>query len=214
MCACPISPIYQRARLPLKTTLTSCEPAKFNDANLCKFKGPYGISTVYIETVSPLSTLNRYHVHLGSMLKMRRYCSYLQNKYHYYFSFLFFLQKYIEKNLDFSCIYETVRTKYLVRKYGVAFEIIFFKWSGSSSCTAPLHRTYTIVSAERQYLCSWRAAKPSASIENPSTRTQVKRASWTFYCESAGAETEGPGKLERNRENQTKTATEQRPIRR
>jgi hypothetical protein len=60
----------------------------------------------------------------------------------------------------------------------------------------------------------WRAAKLSASIENPSTRTQVKRASWTFYCESAGAETEGPGKLERNRENQTKTATEQRPIRR
>jgi hypothetical protein len=24
--------------------------------------------TVYIETVSPLSTLNRYHFHLGSML--------------------------------------------------------------------------------------------------------------------------------------------------
>jgi hypothetical protein len=31
-------------------------------------------STVYIETVSPLSTLNRYHVRLGVMLKMRRYC--------------------------------------------------------------------------------------------------------------------------------------------
>jgi hypothetical protein len=36
---------------------------------------------------------------------------------------------------------------------GVAFEKV-----GSQiwivSCTAPLHRTYTIVSAERQYLCS------------------------------------------------------------
>jgi hypothetical protein len=36
---------------------------------------------------------------------------------------------------------------------GVAFEKV-----GSQiwivSCTAPLHKTYTIVSAERQYLCS------------------------------------------------------------
>jgi hypothetical protein len=35
---------------------------------------------------------------------------------------------------------------------------VAFKKVGSQiwivSCTAPLHRTYTIVSAERQYLCS------------------------------------------------------------
>jgi hypothetical protein len=36
---------------------------------------------------------------------------------------------------------------------GVAFEKVFnIVWI--VSCTAPLHRTYTIVSAERQYLCS------------------------------------------------------------
>jgi hypothetical protein len=36
---------------------------------------------------------------------------------------------------------------------GVAFEKLFnIVWI--VSCTAPLHRTYTIVSAEQQYLCS------------------------------------------------------------
>jgi hypothetical protein len=36
---------------------------------------------------------------------------------------------------------------------GVAFEKVFnMVWI--VSCTAPLHRTYTIVSAKRQYLCS------------------------------------------------------------
>jgi hypothetical protein len=36
---------------------------------------------------------------------------------------------------------------------GVAFEKVFcMVWI--VSCTAPLHRTYTIVSAERQYVCS------------------------------------------------------------
>jgi hypothetical protein len=36
---------------------------------------------------------------------------------------------------------------------GVAFEKVF-NMAWIVSCTAPLHRTDTIVSAERQYLCS------------------------------------------------------------
>jgi hypothetical protein len=48
---------------------------------------------------------------------------------------------------------------------GVAFEKVFnMVWI--VSCTAPLHRTYTIVSAERQYLCStYFAAKCSLDIQ-------------------------------------------------
>jgi hypothetical protein len=36
---------------------------------------------------------------------------------------------------------------------GVAFEKVF-NMAWIVSCTAPLHTTYTIVSAERQYMCS------------------------------------------------------------
>jgi hypothetical protein len=61
------------------------------------------LGTVYIETVSPLSTLNRYQVHLGSKLKISLIAENiaLLLEYHYYFSFLFFLQKYIEKKSRF-----------------------------------------------------------------------------------------------------------------
>jgi hypothetical protein len=48
---------------------------------------------------------------------------------------------------------------------GVAFEKVGSKiWI--VSCTAPLHRTYTIVSAERQYLCSTYFALEHVDSEN------------------------------------------------
>jgi hypothetical protein len=55
--------------------------------------------TVYIETVSPLSTLNRYQFQLGVWLPMRRYCRITRVSLLLFIPF--FLQKYIETRLKY-----------------------------------------------------------------------------------------------------------------